>query len=173
MSSRSPAGRLSGAAYFTIGLLVVLPFIDLAANLWPWQPGSVDWRFGAYGLLSGYLMTPMIGVAVALLAAVAWGHRRVARLLGATSLGLGILILVGAGLFALDVLQLRASIPPEGLSRFDVGGAKAIVKNGSMAVALVWLGIAAWRATPATAVAARATGRGVPADDAAAVLIRG
>jgi hypothetical protein len=51
-----------------------------------------------------------------------------------------VLLIAATLFFALDVLQLRAGIDPEGRSMFDVGAAKATIKHLMLAPALGWLG---------------------------------
>jgi hypothetical protein len=128
-------------------LLIVLPLGDLALNLWPLQPGNVDWRFGSIGLLSGFILTPLIGIGVLLLVAAVLEHRSVLRLVS-------IVNLVGAGLmvpmvvlFMLDWIQMRALTEEQIRPNVDAGSLKAIVKYVLGALTLGWLGLAGWRAS--------------------------
>ena len=61
MSNGGSLKGLSGATYFIALLLVVLPVLDFATNVWPFQPGLAVWRYGSVGLFSGYMLTPLLG----------------------------------------------------------------------------------------------------------------
>ncbi|MFW6078227.1 MAG: hypothetical protein ACODAE_01310 [Gemmatimonadota bacterium] len=141
----SAVERFAGAAYFVCALLVLLPAADFLANVWPWAPGDIEWRYGAYGLLSGFLMTPTLGVLLVLLLSTTLGHRRTAKVLAAAAGLIALVILSGAAAYALDAVQIRSGMPEAGRARFDIGSVKAVTKNVLSAVALGWLGLAAWR----------------------------
>ena len=52
---------LTGAGYFVAFLLISLSLFDFAGTLWPFLPSEASWRYGSVGILSGFLLTPMIG----------------------------------------------------------------------------------------------------------------
>jgi hypothetical protein len=136
--------RLATLGYLLATLLVVLPLLDLLANIWPWSPGEVSWRYGSFTLLSGFLLTPLMGLALAVGVAVAAGDPRVARILGAVGLASAILLLAGAVIFALDVVSIGATVPPEASTTFTIGAGKALLKCTVMAAALAWIGAMGW-----------------------------
>ena len=138
---------LAWPTYFVAFLLVATPALDFLANVWPLRPGEVQWRYGSVALFTGFMLTPLFGVMFALGAATVLRHRLVLRVLSFVNVILAPLILVLIVLFALDVFQVRGTVPEEGRSMFDTGSAKAVVKYVTMAVALAWLGIAGIRAT--------------------------
>jgi hypothetical protein len=130
-------------------LMVVTPAFDLLASVWPVQAGSVYWRFGAAGLLSGFLLTPLLGLAIA--TGVAATVYRSSALLAVGSVCLLGTIAVAAlvPLLALDFLQLRGSVPPAEQALFDSAALKAFVKAGTSAIGLALLATAnlrLWRA---------------------------
>lgn len=137
--TESQRGRLeavAGSIGFVALLLVIIPIFDLFANVWPLRPGSLHWRFGTSGLLSGFLLTPLLGMA--LLTVVAALRARPATL---TSLVLanaaGTLVLLAiVPLFTLDFLQLRGTVAPAEKALFDASAVKAVVKHLSCAMAL-------------------------------------
>jgi hypothetical protein len=126
-------------------LLVVVPVFDLFANVWPLRPTSLHWRFGTSGLLSGFLLTPLLGMA--LLTAVAAVNGRRGSLLALTmASAAGALILTAlVPLFALDFLQLRGTVPPAEKALFDASGVKAVVKHAASALALAVLAVGNFR----------------------------
>jgi hypothetical protein len=141
--------RLAAPLYGVAVLLVVTPIFDLTLNVWPLNFGAVEWRYGSIGLLSGFLLTPLIGTALAAWMALGLGHRRTQWTVVVLNLAFAVFVVVACLDFALDVLQLRRSVPatqPGALWTVTVGGAKALLKLGSGALAFAWLALAGYRA---------------------------
>ena len=138
---------LAWPTYFVAFLLVATPALDFLANVWPIRLGEVQWRYGSLALFTGFMLTPLFGVMFALGAATVLGHRTVIRVLSFINLIVAPLIFVLIVFFALDVFQIRGTVPEEGRSVFDTGSAKAAVKYAALAIALGWLGLAGIRAT--------------------------
>ena len=65
---------LGFSAYLVATTLIVVPFFDAAMSLWPWQPDSAQWRFGAIGLASNALMLPCAGMLIALATGITLGQ---------------------------------------------------------------------------------------------------
>ena len=139
--------RIVGALYFVAFLLVVTPLMDLVANVYPLSPGDFRWRYGAGGLLSGFLMTPLLGATLGIAAAAVREHRLALRVQGILAVVAAVLLLVVAALFALDALQLRREAAADIASQFDIAILKAELKHGSVIIALLWLGVAAIRSS--------------------------
>ena len=116
------------AAYLVATTLIVVPFFDAAMSLWPWQPGSARWRFGAVGLGSNALMVPCAGVLIALATSITLGHLRAARLLGIVCALGAFFTTLAILLFALDAMQTRADVNPAALLSFNVASLTAVVK---------------------------------------------
>lgn len=138
-----PDEALTGPLYALAGLLVLIPAADFILSVPSPQPGSVQWRFAAVGLLSGFTLTPILGIAMGLGLAGVMRHAGVARALVILSiLGAVLLFVLSAG-FILDVLQLRVSVPSEGRLAFESAWKRALVKHLLSAIVLAYLG---WRA---------------------------
>ena len=140
--------RLVPPAYGLAAVLVLVPILDVLLQVWPLDPGEASWRFGAIGILSRSLLTPLLGLLLAMATAAAAGHRHALRLTGALSGLLAVGLVAVGGLFALDGLELRAVVAPgEPRARFDRTGFQASVKLGlfillSLAYAIfAWLGV--------------------------------
>lgn len=147
--------RLSVAAYVVAAVFLLSPLIDVATNIYPTDLGSMQWRFGAFGILSNYLISAVFGLLLASLVAALSGHRLVLRACAALD-GLTALVLFGLTLlFALDVLQLRSTVRPEATEMFRIGALKASFKVALVAVALLLMGIGSFRATRGEAMADR------------------
>jgi hypothetical protein len=149
MSDERPLSDLRTLAwpiYVAGALTLVLPLADLLASVWPIRVGQLEWRFGTIGLLSGFTLSPVLGLIMGMTAAAVLEHRVVQRVFATVAM-LGAVLLIGLTvIFAFDWLQYRAAAPEEAKSPMDTGSIKAIVKHVLVAGCLIWLGIAGWRA---------------------------
>ena len=136
---------LAGPAYCVAALLVVTPLGDFASGVWPWRATALDWRFASSGLLSGFLLTPLLGALIAISVAAARGSSRLLRLFGIVTLGAGAICAVVLMGFMLDAVQLRSSIPAEQRRSFMDASVKAFLKYVMASAASCWLGVRAYR----------------------------
>ena len=149
---------LAGPLYFLAILLIGTPLVDILANTWPLHVGLLTWRYGAAGMFSGFVLTPLLGLGLACWLAITMGHRAIQRVLMIASLVAAVVLLVVALGFVLDVLQLRHNVPanpPQALWTFEVGAAKAFLKHVTAVVALAWFGFATRRALRGSSGATR------------------
>ena len=137
--------RLSSATYFLAAVLVVVPAVDLITNVLPLTPSSVAWRYGTVGLLSGFLLTPLLGIFLACWTAHLMEHQRIQKILAVLNGVSGGVLLLLVLLFTLDAVQLRSQTNPDTLRMFDVGVVKAVIKNLLGVAALAWLAFAGWK----------------------------
>ncbi|MFQ5705294.1 MAG: hypothetical protein ACE5HT_14900 [Gemmatimonadales bacterium] len=131
--------------YFVAGLLLFFPIFDLITNTLPAQLGNVQWRYGFAGLLSGFLHTPLLGMLIATVAATFFRHRTVLQLLAAVSVVSAAALLIVMPLFILDVLELRASTPPERIAAFQAGALFALFKHFTAMIAFTLLGVGGFK----------------------------
>jgi hypothetical protein len=147
-------------------LLIALPVFDLVASIWPLRPGSLHWRFGASGLMAGFLLTPLLGLTLLTVVATL-SNRRATYLTLVTVNGIATVALLGILLlFGLDVLQLRGTVPPVEKPLFDAAAVKGFVKYAACVCALIGLTFAnvrLWRSAPRAKVRRRASSRAVVA----------
>ncbi len=149
MSRQHPSESLAayaGPAYLVAALLIGYSAIDYLGAIWPLNLSEVSWRYGSAGFLTGFALTPLLGILLAMLVAGASGQGRLLRGLAAVSIGLGVLFAIVLLGFGLDALQMRRDAPPESRRLFDQGVAKAIVKHIGATWAWWWLGLRSWRA---------------------------
>ncbi len=139
--------RLSVAAYAVAVLFILSPLVDVLTNIYPTDLGSMQWRFGAIGILSNYLISGVFGLLLATLVAALLGHRTLLRISAIVDLATAAVLLGITLLFALDVLQLRSTVRPEAGEMFRIGALKASLKILMTAVALLLLGIRALKAS--------------------------
>jgi len=144
-----PEEALAAPLYVVAMMLILIPAADFLLSVPPPEPSSIQWRFAAVGLLSGYTMTPILGLALALVVSVVAKQVALQRLLVITCLMLAVILLFLSVGFMLDVVQLRASIPQDGRPAFNSAWTRAIIKHGLSAGTLAYLGWRARRMLPA------------------------
>jgi hypothetical protein len=143
-----PEEALAGPLYLVAGLLIVIPLADFVLSVPPGEFSNVQWRFAAVGLLSSYMLTPVLGLAMALVVAAFLKQYRAQRWLVAATLSMAtVLVALSLG-FALDMLQVRASVPDEGLAAFSNAWIRAILKHALAATAFAYMGLRARRMIP-------------------------
>lgn len=144
MSPKRPDGpeALIAPLYLVAILLVATPAMDFATSIIPIRLGDIEWRFASVGLLSGFLLTPLLGVALAMGVAQFGGHLRFQRILAVLNLLVTVAFAILLVFFLLDVLQLQGSVPAESKPAFASAALKALIKHACFIVALAFL---AWR----------------------------
>jgi hypothetical protein len=152
---------LAWPLYAVAAMLIVVPLSELGAQLgWTVQPGVLNWRTGAVGLLSGVVMTPMVGLLIAVVTACVFEHRWAQRGLAILA-GLGALAAVAilAG-FTLDAFQLRPAVAANMQRSFTFAMVKAIINFSLSSITLAIICIAtarlAWSRRAPKAAAQRA-----------------
>jgi uncharacterized membrane protein len=148
------ADVLVGPLYGVALLLVATPMFDFLTSVFPIRAGNIEWRFATVGLLSGFLLTPLLGYVLAMLAAQIGGHRIVQRVLAICALIMTALLALMLVAFVLDVLQLRSVVQAEAATAFKGASIKALVKHVSVLVVLPWLAIRGMKLSKRDAAAA-------------------
>lgn len=137
---------LALAFYAAAAVTIGLTWFDYLATVWPFAPGSPGWRYGAVGIYSQFVITPLIAAAFAILLATLRGDAGARRLFSLVLVVAGGAVLVSLLGFSLDFLQSRREVTDPAQQRtLLMGAAKAALKLGISAVAGLWLGIAALR----------------------------
>lgn len=137
--------RVTPVLYATALLIAATAVMDAISNAWPFAPGVVQWRYGAIGLTSNFLLTLTLGVLVACATAAWRGHGRTLRVFGVLLLLLALALAIAALTFVLDALTLTQQVPPDDMRQFRVGAMKAVAKMLGTAIVFGWLGAASWR----------------------------
>lgn len=138
---------LAWAAYAVALLLIIMPLVEVVLGIWPLRVGQVNWRFGAAGLVSQSVMTPLLGLFLAIATAALVGHRIAARVLSVIALAGGIMGILAIAMFGLDALEARASVRPESMTAFDRASIVAGVRYILGTVTAFLLGIGGWKAS--------------------------
>jgi hypothetical protein len=141
---------LAAPAYLTAALLIVFPLIDTGFALLPFRTGELAWRFGALGLVSQALMTPLLGGLIALVTAAVFRHRRALRAVQILAWVVVALSIGAIAVFLLDVVQMRATVRPEMKGAIDKASGVAMLKYLGGAAVAVTLALASQRAIRGT-----------------------
>ena len=155
--------RLRAPGYLILGIAMVLPLLDLVVSVNPFRPSTVVWRFGAVGLLSSAVGAPLLVLFFVFVLAYFSGDRKVMILCTALAALIALLMIGGAGTFALDALQMKRRVQAAAQPRFIMASVQAMMKLALEGLAALVLAVSAFRtlkgakAAPATRTEARAS----------------
>ena len=138
----APFRKISNALYLTSALLILIPIVDFATSVVPFLPASTKWRFASGALFAGFLLTPLLGVALAMIVAGLMNHRFVLRWIGILSVLIAVGLVGACALLALDIIELRSTADSEVRGALVLTGVRAIFKNLVMSGSLVYIGLA-------------------------------
>jgi hypothetical protein len=138
----TPFRKISGGLYLTSALLILIPIFDFVTSIVPYLPGSTKWRFASGALFAGFLLTPLLGAALAMIVAGLNNHRFVLRWIGILSPLVAVGLVGACALLALDIIELRSTTEEGVRSSLVLTGVRAIVKNLVMSGSLVYIGLA-------------------------------
>lgn len=104
--------RIAPGAYFVSALLFLVTLVDYIGNAWPFVPGEVGWRYQVVGMVSTYLLSPLLACLIASVAAAWLPQPTVSRVLGVLMWLGALLLLAAVGMFVLDSIQVRSAAAP-------------------------------------------------------------
>ena len=147
MTSSAPdlVRRLRAPGYLIMAVTSILPLIDLLMAISPMHAGTVMWRFGAVGLISSAIGAPLLVLTLVYALALLCGDRKVVITVGVIAAIVAVLMLVGAGSFTLDALQMKGRVNPVALDKFKGASALALVKLVVMGISAIVLAVSAFR----------------------------
>jgi hypothetical protein len=132
-----PLGPLSWPVYTVALIMLVMPLLDAAAAIGTFSPTMYRWRFGAMGILSTNIITPLFGLLLALIAAYLQRNRWVLHILTGLTFLAAVVLAGMMAMFVLDGLQMRAELEPQVRPAFLLIAGKSLL---SQALALLGLG---------------------------------
>jgi chromate transport protein ChrA len=144
-----PEDALAGPLYLLAGMLVLVPLVDFVLSVPPAELSSAQWRFGALGMLSGHMLMPVLGIAVALVVSAITKQYSVQRILVLVCLTTAAIMLVLAIAFLRDMDDARAYVTTDGMPAFSSAATRAIIKLILTSIMLGYLGWRARRMIPA------------------------
>lgn len=139
--------RLALPAYLVGALLILIPLGEGILSTRPMTPGALTWRYGASGVLSSALLTPVLGLLLVAFVATLVEHRRMLRTTAILSLAGATILTFVVGLFVLDALQLRSQIIAEARVSYQWATAQALFRMLALLVTCAVLGVAAWKSS--------------------------
>ena len=137
--------RLRAPGYLILGIAMVLPLLDLLVSVMPLKPTTVVWRFGAVGLLSSAIGAPLLILFFIFVLAFLAGDRKIVALCAALAAVIALIMIAGAGTFALDALQMKRRVQEAAQARFLLASAQAMMKLGLEGLASLVLAVSAFR----------------------------
>lgn len=125
--------------------LILTPFLQAGAQIWPIQWDNIQWRFSAANALSSVLLLPFIGAAMLVLLARASDDRGLGLTVGAfctvMTLGLGASLV----LFGLDASQLKSIVSTRMTQTFNITALRVGAVSTMFALFFLILAIAGFR----------------------------
>lgn len=153
-------------ALYLVGALALFGAVsEPILQVMPFRLGDVRWRFGAVGLFSGATTGVVFALAWLMGVALLLSHRRTARSFAVVNLALSLVLVLVAGSFVLDFLQVRGSVEEAARSAFDATVLRALSFLAISVPTTLALGLAGWRVT-------RGSGRTSAPDDAGKLVRR-
>lgn len=131
--------------------LIVLQIIDVDVRSWPFRVHSPTWRVGFIGASAGAAATPLLGLLIVFAIAVATDDEAAAYVLALVSALMAALCVVAAGIFSVDVFQLRTEVRSGLAGQYEIGSMWVAARVLITAVLFVVLMVSAWRAAKAAA----------------------
>lgn len=126
---------------YLFGIALILhAVIDLSTTVWPFRVTEMTWRYGFLGLGAGYLQTPTLGLLLIAATALWNDDRGIARVVSLIFMAGSLVLIVAAGLFMLDVLQVRQLRPSEAATGVLYGGLFQALKYVLAALIIAVLG---------------------------------
>ena len=156
------ARRLRVPGYLILGIAMVLPLLDLLVSVMPLKPSTVVWRFGAVGLLSSAIGAPLLILFFIYVLAFLSGDRKIVAVCAALAAVIALLMIAGAGTFALDALQMKRRVQEAAQARFLLASAQAMMKLGLEGLAALVLAVSAFRTLKGAKAAAVARAEARP-----------
>jgi cytochrome bd-type quinol oxidase subunit 2 len=111
----APARR---TLFLAAWLLMLVPFVQAASQIWPLQLGNIQWRFGAANALSSVLLLPFLGLSLLLVLARSLERRGLARLVGSLAALFSLGIAGAVVVFVLDAEELKSIVSSQMAGQF-------------------------------------------------------
>ncbi len=134
-------GVLVAGLYLLAALLIVQPLAEWLAAVWPPRIGQASWRYGALGILSGTLLTPMLGLVLAGGVGMVREHSWPVRVLSLLALIIGPLMVLSCVSFALDAVELKTRVPDQGQTRYLMESLRTLFRVSTAGTVLTVLGL--------------------------------
>ena len=138
------------AAYSVALLLALSSLLDLGTRLWPLQFSSEDWRFGAMGILFNSLVTPLLGLGVAMAAAYIGRHRGILAACSVIALVAATIMTLALVAFVIASMSVNAKADVQLKETVSVATWKTVILALAIIPAAALLGLGGMRALRGT-----------------------
>lgn len=112
--------RVRVPAYYVLSFLLVAPVIETILSAWPFQVHQTLWRITVVSSVANNSTTVLLALLLFFVVGTLLEDRL--ALLFVTSVGIFVtmLCIFGAGMFALDALQMRSQVRPDLATRYEL-----------------------------------------------------
>jgi hypothetical protein len=138
-----------GAGYFVAFTTLFTQLAELMLRSWPIRIHSPAWRLGFVGGMSGLVMAALLMLLVAFAIATFADDRLTTVIVSALSFVSAVMYVFAAGMFGLDVLQMRNQVRMSVAQQYDVTTAWLLVRVLLGAAGFLILAIAALKSVRA------------------------
>ena len=123
-------------------LLIVVPFLQVAAQLWPLRLFNIEWRFGAANAVSSVLLLPFLGMLLLVVIGRITESVTLPRVVGVIALVIALCVGLSMVVFAMDALQLRQLVSSAQQNGFITTAARVAATSVIFVVSFAVLGLA-------------------------------
>lgn len=139
--STSQQRTLLSTATFAAIVMLIGTAAEFAIQTWPLKFGELNWRVGSFGLFLDALAKSIPGLALLYFAAALSDSRKVLKTLGFLAILLGVLAIPALGMFALDGVQMRATLPQQAKGVFTKVALRAALMGTLSAILFISTGL--------------------------------
>jgi len=124
--------------YLAAFMLFSIPLIEVAAQLgFAMRLDNLQWRTGAVGVLSSSMLTPALGLIMAIVTAYASGHDVAFRVMSWLAGVAALMVIALSAAFLLDGWQLRSGLAEQSRRPFSIAMSRALMSMGVVVVVLL------------------------------------
>ena len=134
--------QLGSVMYFAAAALILNFFAQFTIQVWPFKFGELNWRVGAVGLVMDALIATVVPQAIMYTAAVMNNDRKTLQMLRWITFFLGLATIGMLLMFALDSVQIRATLPQNVKGNFMKVALRAGFVGVLMSILFTWFGLA-------------------------------
>jgi len=146
--SLKPGGPAAGILYLAAFVILLDQSAILAASIYPIAAESVNWRFGAVGLLAGRATPFLLADLLFLAGAILGGNRGFLRFLAVAHVLVAVMLLAALGMFVLDTLEVRQLIPLDARKQALASATRAAIALVAVAIYCLVIAVRVIRSTP-------------------------
>lgn len=132
---------LTVAGYLLALYLIFVPLFETTIAVWPLGVGDRQWRYGAVGLYTQTMMTPLLGLLIALGIALYVRNRGMIRAIAVVGGAAAAVTLLSIPIFLIDAVQIRGDVDANAVTAVNVTTGFAVFK---MILAILIGGGVAW-----------------------------